>query len=402
MKILVIDDEQLTQAFIQKVLEKEHQVHIAANGEQGIAMASELNPDIIILDVNMPGMNGYEACKKLKQDTTTENIPVLFHSAHADTKEQMQGYAAGGDDFLIKPCNHETLRAKVNVMLRYRDQQLTCNQNYQEAQKIAHIAMVGSSEIGMVMQFVEQSYLINDYDELAKAMFTLTDKLHLVCAVMFFSHDGPRSYFSDGSASPLEIELLEKMRTQNRIYDFGHRTFVNYPNTTLLVRNMPIDDPDRYGRIKDLLPTTMGTLSNKIFAMKASHAIQTQSEALAVSFEQIKTSLLSLSSSLNTNQAESIKILRTMLEDMQEFLPKLGLEEDQEVYILNYIEKSSNQSLDLNDSSDEINTTFHQVVEALQTLLEQQHQLLVDVRPRAPTKDESDRQAGYTSDAELF
>jgi len=402
VRILAVDDEVLTQTLIQKVLEKEHQIHIATTGEQGLQLATELKPDIIILDVDMPGMDGYEVCKKLKQDAATADIPVLFLACHADTKEQMRGFAVGGDDYLIKPCKPEALRAKVNVMRHYRDQQVALKQDYNEAQKMAQLAMIGSSEIGMAMQFVEQSYLINDYDELAKAFFTLTDKLQLVCAVMFFSHDGPRSYFSDGSASPLEIELLEKMRTQNRIFDFEHRTFINFPNATLLVKNMPAADPERYGRIKDLLPTTLGTISNKIFAMKAGQAIQTQSAALAVSFDQIKTSLLSLSNSLRTSQSERSKVLQTMLEEMHEFLPKLALEEDQESYILDYLEKSSKQSFELNNSSDEINDTFHHVINKLQALLDNQHRLLIEIRPKAPTKDEADSQSGYTSDVDLF
>lgn len=67
------------------MLEKEHQIHIATAGEQGLQLATELKPD----------MDGYEVCKKLKQNAATAGNPLLFHSAHADTKEQMQGYAAG-------------------------------------------------------------------------------------------------------------------------------------------------------------------------------------------------------------------------------------------------------------------------------------------------------------------
>ncbi len=402
MKILAIDDEHLTQVFIQKILEKEHQIHLTSDGLHGIQLATELKPDIIILDVKMPGMDGYQVCKSLKQNAESSDIPVLFLSAHADTNEQMQGYAAGGDDYLIKPCEPETLRAKVKVMLRYRDQRHILKQQYVEAQKTAHIAMMGSSEIGIALQFLEQSYLINDYDELAKAFFTLIDKLQLVCAVMFFTHDTPQCYFSDGAISPLEQVLLEKMRTQNRIFDFEHRTFINYPNVTLLIKNMPVSDPERYGRIKDLLPTVLGSLSNKIFAMKTSHAVHTQSKTLSVSFEQIKTTLISLSHSLRESQSESTKVLREMLIEMQDFLPRLGLEEDQESYILDHIEKSSANSLNLNDTSDQINATFSQVVNALQGLLDKQHILLTEIRPNAPLKDQTGQQSGYTSDVELF
>lgn len=403
MQILAIDDEQLTQTFIKHVLDKDHTLHLASNGEEGIRLANELRPDMIILDVRMPGMDGYTVCKKLKQDPATAEIPVLFLSANTDITEQMQGYAAGGDDYLVKPCEPETLRAKVNVMLRFRDNQATLKQQFSDAQKTAHIAMLGSSEIGLVMQFVENSYLLNDYGELARAFFSLTDKLNLTCAAMFFTHEGPQCFSSDGSISPLEEELLEKMRNQNRIFDFEQRTFINYPNVTLLVKNMPTEDPERYGRIKDLLPTALGSLSNKIFTMKVSHSIHKQSEELAVSFDEIKTTLLALGNSLAGSQTESNNILHTMLQEMQDFLPKLALDEDQEAYILDYIENSSKEAMMLTDTSEAIGNTFHRVVTSLEAMLDKQYQLLTELRPKSPTNtaasEPAPKQAG---DADLF
>jgi len=80
MKILAIDDEELSQNFIQQVLGEEHDLQLASNGEQGIQLATEINPDLILLDVNMPGMDGYVVCEKLKTERATADIPVLFLS----------------------------------------------------------------------------------------------------------------------------------------------------------------------------------------------------------------------------------------------------------------------------------------------------------------------------------
>ena len=402
MQILAIDDEPFTQQFIKQILEKDHDVALAGNGEEGIRLAGEIQPDMIILDINMPGMNGYTVCRKLKADPVTAEIPVMFLSGVTTSNDHVEGYTAGGDDYLAKPCNPETLRAKVRIILNYRDNQIKLRKKYNEAQKTAHIAMTGSSEIGMAMQLVEHAYLINDYSKLAEIFFAFTDQLQLNCAIMFFTHEGPRCFFSDGTVSPLEIELLKQMRNQNRIFDFEQRTFINYPNVTLLVRNMPVDNPDRYGRIKDLLPTVLGNMSNKIFTMKAGHAILTQSEALTESFDQIKISLLSLGSSLRQSHSESTTILNNMLNEMSSFLPHLGLEEDQEEYILNYIEQSNNLALDSNDHTMEMETSFQHVINKLQSLLDQQHLLLTEIRPRKLDDDTSTRQRDYLDNVELF
>ncbi|MDH5407189.1 MAG: response regulator [Gammaproteobacteria bacterium] len=402
MKILAIDDEPISQYFLKKTLEKFYTVTTAGSGEEGLRLAAEILPDIIILDVHMPGIDGYTVCRELKANHLTSSIPVIFLSASAESDEQVKGYQVGGDDYITKPCNPETLLAKVKVIFNYRDDNIQLKKKYKEAQKTANIAMTGSSEIGMAMQFVEQAYLVNDYSMLAELFFTLTDKLNLICAVMFFTHEGPRCFFSDGAASPLEVTLLKKMRNQNRIFDFGRRTFINYPNATFLVKNMPIDTPEKYGRIKDLLPAVLGNLSNKIFTMKAGHAILTQSEALAVSFSQITTSLLSLGVSLRSSQLESTEILKTMYDEMSMFLPRLGLEEDQEEYILNHIEQANNRALDLNDNNTEIETSFQHVTNKLQSLLDRQNQLLIEIRPAKPNEESLDRNNDYLDNVELF
>lgn len=402
MQILAIDDEPLTQNFIQQVLKKEHAIELASNGQDGLKLAAEQQPDLIILDVNMPGMNGYEVCTQLKQNPATANIPVLFLSAHTDTEEQLKGYEAGGDDYLIKPCEPETLRAKVMVMSRYRTEQEKLNARYQDAEKTAHIAMAGSSEIGMGMQLVEQSFLINNFEELASALFVFTNKLQLNCAVMFFTDAGPQCFFSDGSASPLEIQLLEKMREQTRIYDFQHRTFINYPNVTLLIKNMPVDDPDRNGRIKDLLPTVLGALNNKLLTMNTSSLIQSQADELKLSFDNIQTSLLKLTNSLGDAANKSNHIMRQLYTDMQDFLPKLALDEDQETFILDHIEKTSIESNELNKASSEMGTTLLSVVNTLKYVIDKQQHLADDLKPSSDGKTDAPTVDRASGDVDFF
>lgn len=397
MNILAIDDEILTQEFIQEVLKNEHTSLIASNGEEGIKLAIENNPDLIILDVNMPGMDGYEVCKKLKSEPVTSEIPVLFLSAHNDLNEQMKGYQVGGDDYLVKPCEPKTLRAKVNVMLRYKAEREKLNAQFHDAEKTAHIAMIGNSEIGMGLHLIQQSFLINNYEDLARAIFSFTDQLKLSCALMFFTDDGPRSFCSESTCSPLEAELLEKMRDQKRIFDFQQRTFVNYPNVTLLVKNMPVHDSDRSGHLKDLLPTILGAINNKLMTMRASTLIESQADELKLAFDNIQTSLLKLTNSLGDAANKSNALMRQLYSDMQDFLPKLALDEDQETFILDHIEKTSIESNVLNKSTSEMGTTLLSVVNTLKFVIDKQQNLANDLKSddKEQTNDGgSDKAAG--------
>ena len=106
MKILAIDDDRTIRLLLTRCLEKSgHQVSSAENGEQGLSMVEEENPDLILLDVMMPGMDGIEVCKQLKDDAATKSIPVFMLTGKTQNEDINEALSAGADDFISKPFN---------------------------------------------------------------------------------------------------------------------------------------------------------------------------------------------------------------------------------------------------------------------------------------------------------
>jgi two-component system, sensor histidine kinase and response regulator len=122
--ILVIDDLALNQELIMVILQSKfpnYEVRLAGTGRAGINMALSNLPETILLDINMPGMNGFEVCEELKSDLRTSNIPILLISALGeDTSIRIKGLKAGADAFITKPFDHSEFEATVNVMLRIK------------------------------------------------------------------------------------------------------------------------------------------------------------------------------------------------------------------------------------------------------------------------------------------
>jgi DNA-binding response OmpR family regulator len=116
-KILVIEDNADTRRFLQVMLSREFEVALAEEGLQGIALAKTFQPEIIVLDVVMPKLNGYDTCKKLKEDPDTKNIPVIFLSGKNTTTEITYGLSMGADDYLPKPFDHKELLARIKSRL---------------------------------------------------------------------------------------------------------------------------------------------------------------------------------------------------------------------------------------------------------------------------------------------
>jgi len=118
-KILLIDDEQNNLQLLREYLESEnYELFFALNGEAGIEAAIESAPDLILLDVNMPGMDGFSVCRKLKTIDSTSSTPVLFMTAYSSREDRIKGFSHGAIDYITKPFDPEEILVRVNNHIR--------------------------------------------------------------------------------------------------------------------------------------------------------------------------------------------------------------------------------------------------------------------------------------------
>ena len=119
--ILVVDDDKKLTLLVRGFLEKEkYQVAEAYSGRMALDAIKEAKPDLIILDIMMPEMDGIEACKKIKADKDTKMIPVIMLTSMSNVKDKVQGLNAGANDYITKPFNPEELIARVKAQLRIK------------------------------------------------------------------------------------------------------------------------------------------------------------------------------------------------------------------------------------------------------------------------------------------
>src|ERR671939_1436698 len=119
--ILVADDEPINRALIQRRLERAgYQVLTAQNGREAVERARIERPDLVILDVMMPVMDGLEACQLIKADEVIRDTPVIFLSARDETDVKVSGLSLGANDYISKPFKAEELMARVHVAMRLK------------------------------------------------------------------------------------------------------------------------------------------------------------------------------------------------------------------------------------------------------------------------------------------
>jgi DNA-binding response OmpR family regulator len=117
-RILIAEDERDIRDLIAFTLRfAGHEVITTANGEEALNMALETIPDLILLDVRMPRMTGYEACRQIKAEGKTSHIPVVFLSAKGQESEVQTGLAAGATEYILKPFSPDSLTERIRVIL---------------------------------------------------------------------------------------------------------------------------------------------------------------------------------------------------------------------------------------------------------------------------------------------
>jgi len=121
--ILVVDDTPANLSLMSSLLKDSYKVKVANRGERALEIAhSETPPDLILLDILMPGMDGYEVCRRLKAQPATKDIPIMFITAMADVENESMGFALGAVDYISKPFNKTVVKARIRVHVQLKRQ----------------------------------------------------------------------------------------------------------------------------------------------------------------------------------------------------------------------------------------------------------------------------------------
>lgn len=116
-KLLLVDDEPVNLQVLKQILQQDYRLLFARDGEKALSLAENEQPQLILLDIMMPGITGLETCQRLKQNTNTQHIPIIFVTALADTNDETEGFKMGCVDYITKPVSSPIVLARVKAQL---------------------------------------------------------------------------------------------------------------------------------------------------------------------------------------------------------------------------------------------------------------------------------------------
>ncbi|QEP44984.1 response regulator [Ectothiorhodospiraceae bacterium BW-2] len=367
-KILIVDDEPLNLSIMEELLHDRYHISCCESGYACLEQTATFEPDLILMDVNMPGITGLETCQRLKQTLETANTPVIFVSALTLPEEKMAGYQAGGEDYIPKPFDEEELITKIELALNNKKRLDEFQKSSSEAMHTAMIAMTNAGEIGTVLQFFRDSFTIHNYQALAERLVAAIREYGLSCAVQI-SLPEKRRYraTSSGAIKPLMFQALELLQDGERIFDFDYRTAFNFHHVSFLILNMPTHDMEYYGRLKDHL----ALLGEGVQAAVESLLVQEHEQQLGQQRQQTSASLSETLTLFEQRQRESqyatTNIMHTVQNEVEYMYNHLELTEAQERYLTAVIDRASQELEQLHDAQTKLGDHLQTIIQRLDT-----------------------------------
>jgi len=330
LKVFIVDDDPVLLEILGAVLDSDFYREIFSSGEDCLARIAESPPDIVILDLTLPGISGFELCRRLKGDWETQDIPILFVSARDDIETRLQCYEAGGEDFITKPFDPDELLSKLRVAARILGEKRNLHEQAGYAQRTAMSAMVSMGELGVVLQFLSKSFACVNAEELANTLLESMCQYDLNAAVQVRAVDRILSLSENGHDVPLEVSVLNHVRQSGRIFQFRTRCVFNYGQVTVLVNNMPLADPDRCGRIRDNVALLAEGADARMRAIEAEELARYRRAGLEDAVPRVQTTLDSVQTNYRRNSMELTQVMIEFHEALGKSLLSLGLTEHQE------------------------------------------------------------------------
>lgn len=350
-KVFVVDDDPVVLEMISTMLEEQYAVATFDSAENCLPRLEEEKPDLFLLDVSMPGMDGYAFCRRLKDDPALCHIPVTFVSSHDSSEARLKGYEAGGEDFVVKPFNPDELCSKVRVAEQIVRSRKNLEEQVESAEYLSNLALAGMDEGGIALQFMSELIAWESEQEVAEGLIRLMQRYRLEGAVQTRINGIKMTRSAAGVNLPLETSVLDHVSKMERIFEFKNRAVHNFERVSLMVNNLPLDDPDYCGRLRDNLSITVQGADSRLRAIEIEMASRRSQKVIMDVMQSIREAIINLQREHQMDKSRSSLLMIDFEKGLLDSFIHLGLSERQERYLLDFVREFMQRLVDQLDHS---------------------------------------------------
>ena len=346
-KVFAVDDDPMILDIIHAILEPDCQIKLFASAEDCLAQLESETPDLFLLDISLPGLDGYSLCRQIKDDARRHRIPVIFVSSHDTIEERIKGYDAGGEDFIVKPFEPEELLRKFMVAQSIVLNQRSLAGQLEDAELLSSLVMASMDETGILLQFMGKLIAMESAEEIASGLIELMQRYRLESVVQTRVGNDTQTQSSEGRNLPLEVAVIDHVRNQGRIFEFRRRSVHNFERVTLMINNLPLEDPDFCGRLRDHLSVAAQGADSRLKAIQTESLSRRAQEGILSALEEVGNTIMELREAHQHNSVASSKLVVDLQDTLLDSFYRLGLTDNQEKFLQDMVSDFINQMLAL-------------------------------------------------------
>jgi CheY-like chemotaxis protein len=369
--ILCVDDEPVNLTIMEELLQDNYELSTVKSGTSCLQQVSLHKPDLILLDVNMPDVDGLQTCARLRADPATADIPIIFVSALASQAELMAGYEAGGDDYITKPFSEDILQKKVEIVLASQQQKRDLKNISERAVEALRRTLTRSEELGMVVRFLHQCQTARSLEELARHVFECLREFELDSSLLILAEPESRIWFSDRIVRPMETQILESLRNQDRVLSFGSRIAINSDFASLLVRNLPSGD-EEIARLRELLAIMIEGLDARLQVMQSEMLLDQRRDVLGRVLKATRENLTRIDEHHQQQKTVACDVMALLEVELGKSLGRLKLGKQQEAVLTQIIDSAAQKIKSVYDDGLQLDERFEEMINELLTALTKQ------------------------------
>jgi len=274
-----------------------------------------------------------EALKRLLKMDETLALPVVVLTGSCKLSDKLKAFEAGCDDFITADTSVDETCARVTKSIFHRVAADQLASRLEMATQTARSAMVDNSDLGANIQFLLAVHDCDNLDQLGQMFFRTIERYGLKCSLQMRSEREIKDMEAHGMAKDLESQLLTQLKDSDRYIDFGKRTIVNYDRVSLLIKNMPVDEPDKYGAIKDNTFCLLQGINARVIALEDRYRIIEEKETLKKLSTDVRQVINTIKDSYQRVMRDIANEVDKANELIQLKIPSLALTEADEAYV---------------------------------------------------------------------
>jgi CheY-like chemotaxis protein len=331
---------------------------------------SETDYKIVVYDTASQSRINMSQVNRLLKMEETLSLPVVLLTASVELEDKLQAFEVGCDDFIEEGTTGDEACARITKSIFHRVAADQLSNRLELANQTARTAMVDNSDLGANIQFLLSVHDCDNLDQLGQMFFRTIERYGLKCSLQMRSEHEIKNMEAHGMAKDLESQLLTQLKDSDRYIDFGARTIVNYDRVSLLIKNMPNNDPEKYGAIKDNTFSLLQGMNARVKSLEDRYRLIDEKESLKKLSNDVRNVMNTIKDSYQRVMREIADEVDKANELVQMKIPSLALMESDEAFLEKTMENCVKGTTTIFNEGLVVDECFNRLERALQAAIE--------------------------------